>query len=136
MNQTKYRNAGNYKSVMETDNIDVAVPNALTSIAVIQTFGFKRIYVQIKVAGNALSAFKISAKATSNATIEPSVLYSTASDFVAPAGLIIGTSGDLTSQPVGLGWLIMDVEGLNEVTLEAISASAAGSVVSVFVGGV
>jgi hypothetical protein len=63
------------------------------------------------------------------------VLYSSAGNFTSPAGLLIGTSGDLTILGAGAtGWFIMRTTALWSVRITATSAGNAG-VATVYVGG-
>jgi len=95
--------------------------------------GLERLFVQFDVATNNLDAFLIKAKAHPDATAV--TLYSTATDFTAPAGLLLGASGDLTAvAAAGSGWFVLDVRGLHEVTVQA-SASGGAAAVTVYAGG-
>ena len=93
------------------------------SLCHINVSGLDRIFVQITVATAALTGFAIKAK--SNTDAAASTLYSTAGDFTTPVGLLVGASGDLTIQGVGVGWFIMDVSGLESIILTATSGGTA-----------
>lgn len=82
-----------------------------------------RMMVRLTVAVAALTGFSISARATTAAAYN--ILYNVSADFTAPKGILIGTSGDLTVQGVGNGWLIMDVRGLESIEFRAVSAGTA-----------
>lgn len=112
----------------------LSVPATLvntTANVVVDVRDLKRIFVQIAVTVAALTGFAIKIKPTSGATY--STVYSTTGDFIAPRGIMIGSSGDLTNQPVGTGWVILDVVGLDSVTLSATSAGTAN--IAIEVGG-
>jgi hypothetical protein len=116
----------------EAQNLAVAVPaSGNTTLLQFRTYGLERIFVQIDVTVNALDTFLISGRASADATA--ATLYSTAGAFTSPAGLIVGASGDLTTQAVGSGWFIMDVRGLWDVTIQASGNGA--STVSIYMGG-
>ena len=104
--------------------ISVAATLVNTTLDVpINVSGLDRIFVQITVATAALTGFAIKAK--SNTDAAASTLYSTAGDFTTPVGLLVGASGDLTIQGVGVGWFIMDVSGLESIILTATSGGTA-----------
>lgn len=100
---------------------------------IISTSGIERLFIQITVAVAALTGFAVKGKSHPDAANV--TLYSAASDYTLPAGLIVGASGDLTTQAVGaLGWLILDVRSLDSVTITATSGGTA--TVALFAGGV
>lgn len=99
------------------------VPGSSTKLHTIYTQGVDRIMVHLTVATAALTGFVIKAKA--HGETNASSLYSVAGDFTAPAGLLVGTSGDLTTLGVGTGWFIMEVTGLDTVELWATSGGTA-----------
>jgi hypothetical protein len=94
----------------------------------------ERLAIQIKVERCHLAAFKIQVRF--HASGDYITLYSAAADYTAPSGLLIGASGDLTTQAVGSGWFIMDVRALESVRVLASSGSAAGSTVILYGKGV
>ena len=59
-------------------------------------------------------------------------LYASSEDYSTPSGLLIGTSGDLTSLS-GTGWLIMDTQALDIIQIE--SSSATTSAIEIYAGG-
>jgi hypothetical protein len=113
-------------------NVNVAV-GGLTDLIVIQTLGFVRLFVEISVATNNFDQFIVKGKSNMDA---PAVtLYSLATDYTSPTGILVGTSGDLTTQVAGTtGWLILDVRGISEITLQA-SAAVGVAVAQVYAGG-
>jgi|GEM_PF-2134317 len=117
------------------ENVSVA-KSGLTDIAVFNVLGIERIMIQVVVTGQALDQFEIAARSTLRTGNDPATLYNLSTDFTSPKGLIVGASGDLTTQGAGTtGTVIMDVKGLAEITLRASSGNAAGSTVSTYVGG-
>lgn len=91
----------------------------------------ERIVCYISVATQALDAFIISGSAETADQSSPTffTLYSAASDYTSPSGLLIGASGDLTTIAAsGTGWFIMDVRGLAQVRLQASAAADSASV--------
>lgn len=124
---------GEFKQrMLEASNLALAVPaSGNTTLLEIPVKGLERIFVQFDVTSNAFDAFIISARASRDASY--AVLYNAAGDFLVPQGLLLGASGDLTTQAVGSGWFIMDVRGLNEVKVEASGNGA--STVSIYAGG-
>ena len=92
----------------------------------IDTTCMVRMGLHIVVAINALASFEIwGLFHNSDAYVK---LKSTAAHFTAPSGIMIDASGDLTTQAVGaLGWLIMDVAGLEKVKIKANSGGASST---------
>jgi len=118
------------RKFVEVSNLNVAVPQAgLTLIASMQIEGCERAAFEIIVAGQALDAFEVHAKCSS--TGNDIVLANAALDFTSPSKSIFDTSGDLTSQAVGTGWVIVNTHCFYEVSLYASSGNVAGSTVSV-----
>lgn len=96
--------------------------------------GLSRIFIKLTVATNALAAFAIQ-----GAVREDSVyvtLKSTAGQFTSPTGILVDSSGDLTSLAVGTGWFVLDVAGLSVIKIRANSSAAGGSTLALAGGGV
>jgi hypothetical protein len=112
----------------------VTVPaSGNTALMTIPVAGLERIFVQVSVATQALDAFIVQGRCAAAASF--TTLYSAAADFTAPAGLMVGASGDLTTLAAAAsGWFIMDVRGLYEVKILA-SAAVDSAAVSVDAGG-
>ena len=107
------------KKVIKNTIAAAAVETTSTKVATIQVRGVDRIHVQITVGTAALTGFSIKAKTNTNQGVEDT-LYSTSADFTAPAGILVGTSEDLTTLGTSApGWFEMDVFGLDEVYLYA-----------------
>lgn len=97
--------------------------------------GLSRITISLTVATNALAAFVI--KAAFNDKTAPLVtLAHLNTDYTAPSGVLVETSGDLTALGVGTGYFILDVAGMSSITLQANSSAAGGSTLSLSGGGV
>ena len=116
-----------------------ALANALDNSGVqdvfaLNTVGISRLAVRLTVATNALAAFQIKARFSSEDGTEI-VLFSTSADFLAPKGVLVASSGDLTTLAVGSGWFIIDVSGFSAVILAANSGNAGGSTLAVNAGG-
>ncbi len=111
------------KTVRVNDIAAATVPNSSTLMGTIHTQGSRRLMVEITVAVAALTGFNIQARSTPAAPYV--TLYSATSDFTQPKGILVGASGDLTTQGVGTGWFIMDVEGLESVQIYATSGGTA-----------
>lgn len=114
----------------EGTSIATLVNTSLTHT--IDVNGLSRLNVQLTVAVAALTGFSIAMIPNNNGSA--SVLYSAAADFTLPKGLLLGASGDLTTQAVGGGWFIMDVAGFDSVVLTETSGGTA--TVSIAYGGV
>lgn len=102
-----------------------------TDVLVVNTRGIEQIMVHLTVASASLTGFAIKGKASPSATA--ATLYNTTAGFTAPAGLLLGASGDLTLAAAGAHWFIMDTRCLEEVTLTATSGGTA--TVAVEMGG-
>lgn len=100
------------------------VPNASTFQTKVDTLFADSLFVVLTVTGAALTGFTIAARPTPS-QLASVTLYSTAADYTSPTGLLVGTSGDLTTQAVGTGWFIMDVSSTYNVELYAQSAGSA-----------
>ena len=96
---------------------------AVTSDVVINVQGVKRLFIHLTVADADLNSFAISAKATADATA--ATLFSTSGHYTSPAGRLKGVSADLTALAQGTGWIDLDTEGLDTITLNPGSAGAA-----------
>ena len=122
MAQTTSRTGGQLRLELTAANVGAVIPaSGSTDVLTVPVHGMTNLGVQIVVGVHALDAFAIKARFHRDADFV--TLYSTAGAFNTPAGLLIGASGDLTSQAVGTGWFILDVRGLYEVRV-----SASGSV--------
>lgn len=112
----------------------VVAQGSTDTVATFNVKAYTRIFVEVAVSGFAIDAFVISARAHPSGSFL--TLYNTAVDFTSAAELLVGASGDLTTQVVGSGWFIMDVMGLEQVRVSASSGNAAGSTVVLYAGGV
>lgn len=124
----------NYNRI-DIEHLDVAVSNiGLTLLAEIVVTGVSRVFIQTQVSANALNKYVVSARTVKNAPY--SILYASSKDFLNPKGLMVGSSGDLTSlEASSVGDFQMDVKGLYEIKIEVASGNAAGSTVSLFGSG-
>lgn len=115
-------------------NESVLVPEALTKLLDMNVAHCSRVFIQLTVAGQALDQFSISGAATPDAAAI--IMFSAGADFTTPAGLVIDASGNLTTQAVGSGWVMLDVAGLDRLTVSCASGNVAGSTVSIYAGAV
>lgn len=98
------------------------IPDADTEVLTIDCKFISRVHLHLLAAVAALTAFKVKAKATVDATAD--TLFSTAGDFATPVGSLVGCSGDLTTLS-GAGWLIIDTTGFDSIIFVARSAGSA-----------
>lgn len=110
----------------------VVVPSGGRMLISLDTSKLTQLFAALTVAGAALTAFSIRTRPTP-ALFTAVTLYSTTADFTTPAGLLIGVSGDLSIQAIGVGWFLMDVSAMQSVELWATSAGSA--TVSLEIGG-
>lgn len=109
------------------------VPNVLTDMKVFELLGLTRLFVEIAIAGEALTEFAI--KARPNADAADVTLYDAAGDFTGPTGVLVAASGDLTALGDGnTGWFIIDTSGMHSLTIAARTAGGVG-LLSVEAGG-
>lgn len=114
---------------VEAINASVAVIQAgNTDILVVPTANIKEVGFGITVAGFALDTFLVLGQFHKESAFV--TLYSSAGSFTSPAGLVVAASGDLTTQAVGTGWLILDTKPLYAVKLQCSSVNASGSTVT------
>ena len=99
------------------------VPLAGANMLDIDVRGITRLFVQLSVTIAALTGFRIKARALASAGYV--TLYSSTADYSTPQGLLVGCSGDLSSQAIGEGWFALDVSGLESVQLHATSGGTA-----------
>lgn len=122
----------NLLTVCETAaEADVAVAAAgETELVTIATTGMANLFVQFTVATQALDGFTIKAQAHPDAPL--ATLFSAGGDYTSPAGLMIDASGNLTTTAAAAsGWFLMDVRGLDSVTITA-SAAVDSAVVDIW----
>jgi len=104
----------------------VAVPNtALTDVLIMDVSNESVLGIQIDVTGFALNGFTVQGRMNSAGSYF--TLYSVAADYTSPTRLVIQASGDLTTQAVGSGWLIMNCGPLESIKFQAKSSNASGS---------
>lgn len=117
-----------------TDAQTTLSDETLTTIATFDVSDTARIFVEIANTVTAFDQFAITARASANGGYQ--TLYSAAADYTSPQGLLIGTSGDLTTIAAGSsGWFVMDVSGLESVVIKAARAAGSNAVVTVYAGG-
>lgn len=119
---------------MNFKNLDIAIPAKLINIHDgIDTSPLTQIALEIVLTKQNLNAFQIQAQFH----LEGSwiTLYSEASDYITPSGILIGASGDLTTLVAdSSGWFIMNVRGLHKVKVQ-VSCSETGGIVNLYGGG-
>ena len=120
---------GQHDAALTAESLAVACPAAgNTELLNLPVSGLSRIAVQVDVTVQALDAFIIQIKLHPSAAFQ--TLFSAASDYTSPNGLLVGASGNLTAQAAASsGWFIMDVAGLHAVKVLA-SGAVDGCLVS------
>lgn len=114
------------------NNLAVAVAATLTTILEKNVSSIDRIGIEVEeTAGSyALDQFVINARFNDGGNYQ--TVFSTSGDYTSPAGILVGTSGDLTAIPASsAGWLILDCRGIESIQIRAASSNAAGSTVDV-----
>lgn len=104
---------------------EVIITDSLTKVADVSVNG--KSMVEIAVTTNPLDQFEIRGKVSGGSE---QTLFSSSGDYTNPAGILIGTSGDLTSLAVGTGWFIIE-PAVQNVVLYAASSNVAGSGVTI-----
>lgn len=81
--------------------------------------------ISLKVATQAIDAFVLEGR------MSPDDAYQTikSSTWQTPGGVLIASSGDLTTQAVGSGWAVIDVRAFYSVRFQASGGNATPSVV-------
>jgi len=107
------------------ENLAVAVPAAgNTDLLEIIVARVSVLGVEVLPTVQALDAFIVQGKFNPNSAYV--TMFSLATDFTTPAGIVLDASGDLTIQAAGsTGWLVLDVSALYAVKIQA-SANVAG----------
>lgn len=122
-NQYQHRSANFNAAANQLDN------SGVQDIFTIDVAGLVRIGVHLTVATAALSAFQI------QGLFHPDGAYVTlkslAAHYTSPSGILVDSSGDLTTLAVGSGWFILDVAGLNKIKLRANSSAASSTLAMV-----
>jgi len=121
---------GGYFGSFEKSLTDIAISNSLTDVIEMNVSSAKTFGLQIKeTAGvHSLSQFVINARFHSSGSYQ--TLFSSTGDYTNPAGLLVGTSGDLTILPAsGSGWFILDCDGIEFIQIRAASSNVAGSTI-------
>lgn len=123
------------RKVLKAKNEDVAVPQSgNTTLLEVDVSLYDRIWVEVVCAEQALDAFIVQGKFHGDGHYVS--LASTAAHYTAPAGVIYGSSGDLTTlAAAATGWIAIDVSGLDAIKILASSGNVAGSVVDIYAGG-
>lgn len=102
------------------------VTTSLDEVCTINVENCEKIGVDIAVTTAALDQFAILGKMHPGGTYQ--TLFNAAVDFTNPSGLMVGASGDLTTQSVGSGWFIMDCDGLSSIQIKAASGTTTSGV--------
>ena len=107
----------------------------LASVATIPCGNMDRLHVSLETSNHsALDQFVIQIKPHASASFQNA--YATSGDFTTPAGILIGTSSDLTALAENSsGWFILDVRALYQVNLQAAQAAGATTTLTIYVGG-
>ncbi len=106
---------------------------ALTTVATFTGANIDRALIDVAVATTALDQFVVQIRANGNSPYQ--TIYSAASDYTSPAGIMVGASGDLTALTAGSsGWVMLDVFGIESIRLRAARAAGSNAVVTIKVG--
>lgn len=107
-------------------NTTTTATTSLTDIVEIDVEMSETLGCEIAVTTAALDMFAIQVKFTGAGSYQ--TLFSAAGDFTSPSGLLVGASGDLTTQAVGSGWFIMECDGISKVKIQAASGTTTSGV--------
>ena len=135
MAQSTSQTGGQTRQLLTATNLAVSVPAAgTTTLLEVPTAGIDTMGLSFDVTVQALDAFAITARFNADSAFV--TLYSTAGSFTTPAGLLIGASGDLTTQAAGTtGWFVLYTRGLHSVKVTCSANVAGAATVSVYAGG-
>ena len=110
-----------------TNTGSLNTPSSLGVVATINVNGIQQLNVEAAVVGQSLTAFQVLGQVNNSGTYQ--LLYSTSSDYTSPKGLLIGTSGDLTSIASGTsGFFQMTVRGFYNIQIKVTAASTGGTI--------
>lgn len=111
----------------QSDGATTVAAAGTTTLATYDVQGHSRLSVEISVATQALDAFAITGRTHASASYQ--TLYNTAGQFLTPTGILVGTSGDLTTIAAGsTGWFLLDVSGLESIRITASAAADSAAV--------
>jgi len=99
-------------------------------VANIDVTHVERVSVEVSVSGDPLNSFSLHGRFHPAGSYRE--LYASAEDYTSPSGLLIGTSGDLSSLG-GIGWFILDTRALDVLQIK--SSSFSETALNLFVGG-
>lgn len=102
------------------------VTTSLDDVVEIRVSDINTLGCEIAVTTAALDQFAIQGRFAGDGAYQ--TLFNAAIDFTSPSGLLVGASGDLTTQAVGSGWFIMDCDGLESVKIQAASGTTTSGV--------
>lgn len=133
MGQNTQLTGGQTRQLLTAENLALPVAAPLTVLLELEVGGLEMIGVQVSPTLAAFNAFSVEAKFHPDSPYV--VLYNTTAQFTTPAGLLIGTSGDLTAQAAGTqGWFVLRTEPLYMVRVRASSVGNA-AVTDAYAGG-
>ena len=93
---------------------------------------YSRVMVYFSMAANDLDQFEISASTDGTNFVD---LYTSAADYLSPTGVLLGTSGDLTTVASGAaGWYLLDCTGINSIRHTLSCSVGAGTITMTFSG--
>jgi hypothetical protein len=116
-----------------SEEVVVLEDEALTTIKELEVSDIDSVTLDISNSGNALDQFEIQGKPVDGSTYR--TLFSVAGDYTSPSGILIGTSGDLTSLiSGGNGWLILYPKGFFKIRFQAARAAGVDTTITANVG--
>lgn len=126
------RSSFQYKQRLLGKNLAVSVAVAgLTPLLELNVEGIERVFCEVVPGANAFDAFSIEGKAHPDGSW--TVLFNTG--FATPAGILLGTSGDLAALGAGTsGWFLLDTKGIYALRVQA-SAAVGASVSNAYISG-
>jgi hypothetical protein len=122
---SEHRQSVNARTMLDTGTFSNADVDALETVVEIDVSYARRLNVSFATTV-ALTEFTVAFRVHASGSYF--VVASLAADYTSPQGVMLGTSGDLTNAGTsGTHWLMLNVEGVQSVRLQAASSSAAVS---------
>ena len=120
---------------LSSSNTALSVPSSGNTVLLdLDVRKINRIFVIVTPTTNAFDAFIVQINNHPSGTLQ--TIASTAANYTAPAGIMVGASSDLTTLAAGAtGWFILDTTGLYRVVVSASAAAAGAATVTAYAGG-
>jgi len=116
-------------------NTTATLTETLASVATIPTAQMARLHVSLETSNDSdIDQFVIQIKPHKDSNFETA--FTTSADYNSPAGILIGTSSDLSNLSANSsGWFLMDVRAIYQVNIQAAQAAGSTTTLTIRMGG-